>query len=93
MKDLPLGNGQVNIDLIPFLLPPDLLLTLKGTPIHRFGSREGKRIWLDSLNGDFNNKSAYFLASEDHLSMSEEPLHFDKWIWKVTMCPKIKFFL
>lgn len=44
VKDILLRNGPVNIDLMPFFLPLDLLLRLKAIPIHRFGSREGKRI-------------------------------------------------
>ena len=50
-------------------MPFDLLSRLKAISIHKFGPWEDKKIWLDSSNGDFNNKSAYSLIGQKWIDL------------------------
>ena len=50
-------------------MPSDLLSRLKAISIHKFGPWEDKKNWLDSSNGDFNNKSAYSLIGQKWIDL------------------------
>ena len=57
-------------------MPSDLLSRLKAISIHKFGPWEDKKIWLDSSNGDFNNKSTYSLIGQKRI----DPLWWINWL-------------
>ena len=83
-------NGTWAMDNISLELLADLLRAIKATPIHRSARREDQRCWVSSANGEFDLKSAYFLAINDDLSIQD---FVGMWLWKLCTLPKIKIFL
>jgi ribonuclease HI len=91
VSDILLGNGLVDLTRISFVLPSQLIDSLKAIPLQCWSNSQDTRYWLDSPTGEFNFKSAYQLESNS----SGQPSQFagGKWLWKVSSLPKVKYFI
>ena len=83
-------NGTWSLDNISFVLPDDVLKAIKATPIRRSARRGDQRCWVSSASGEFDTKSAYLLAINEDVRVQD---FNGKWLWKLCILPKIKFFL
>jgi hypothetical protein len=72
VSDILLGNGIVGLSRISFVLPSQLIDSLKAIPLQCWFNSQDTRYWLDSPNGEFNFKSAYQLESNS----CGQPSHF-----------------
>nr|POE88504.1 putative ribonuclease h protein [Quercus suber] len=87
----PMGM-QVEEGVISFQLPPNLLSRIKATPFLIHASGIGHISRASSLNGEFELKDAYKLAS---LSTDDSTVNsfVDNWVWKTNTMPKIECIL
>ena len=76
---------------LSFLLPDSILMELKSIPHSTLvSSMEDRLIWSGTSHGDFDLKSAYYLA----MNFQDSPtLFLGKWFWKMETLPRIKFFI
>ena len=74
---------------LSFELPLDIKMLIQATPIVITSRGCDKIAWADSLQGNFNLKSAYRIA----MGHEESPKFSASWIWKANTLPRVKTFL
>ena len=90
VKDIN-GPGRWDWSKLSFLLPDAILMELKSIPHTTLvSSMEDRLIWSGTSHGDFDLKSAYYLA----MNFQDPPtLSSGQWVWKMETLPHIKFFI
>lgn len=85
------GPGRWDWSKLSFLLLDSVLMELKSIPHSTLvSSMEDRLIWSGTSNGDFDLKSAYYLA----INFRDPPSPFSgQWLWKLKTLPRIKFFI
>ena len=89
--DLWDSSNNWDFGKISFQLPPSLIHVIKAIPRPRNALLEDKPYWRLSLDGQFNLKTAYKVASN-----LEKPYSASgnwKWIWKLNTLPRIAYFV
>ena len=85
------GPGRWDWSKLSFLLPKSILMELKSIPHSTLvSSMEDRLIWSGTSHGDFDLKSAYYLA----MNFQDSPTPFSgQWVWKMETLLRIKFFI
>lgn len=85
-----IGTGW-NLQNSSFVLPDQVLESMKATPFSCDTNSKDSLIWAYSKDGSFSLSSAYLLAK------GLNPLNLDtvslSWVWKTTTPPWVQFFI
>jgi hypothetical protein len=85
-----LVDGVWLLHMLSFDLPLHIALSIRATPIRIASDGKDTLSWNSNVNGVFDTKDAYLLASGGNLASH---CFNGKWIWKLKTLPKIQLLL